>query len=126
MNVSFGMLLRKDLAWAMSCLAEEGVTLTGRQEEQLELAIVPGAGGLTRADPNVLRSRQEAVVQPRPEPKPFYYRAGATAAVPAAPLGMVATPMPATKLLLAQALCAFGQVTGRVSTVKDMYSPWHC
>ena len=39
MHVPLGMLLRKDLAWAVSCLAEKGVTLSGREQEQLELAI---------------------------------------------------------------------------------------
>ena len=63
MNVRFGMLLRKDLAWALLCLAEKEVVLNGREEEQLELAITPGAVGLTRADPNVPRSVQAVVVQ---------------------------------------------------------------
>jgi hypothetical protein len=35
---------------------------------------------------------------------------------------MVATLMPTTKQLLAEALCAFGQVSVRVSTDKDRYS----
>ena len=38
---------------------------------------------------------QAALAAPRP--KPFYYYACATAMVPVAPEGMVATPMPTTK-----------------------------
>ena len=42
--------------------------------------------------------------------------------MPVAPLGMMATPLPATKQLLAQALCAYGHVAGRVSTVRDRHN----
>ena len=42
--------------------------------------------------------------------------------VPVAPVGMVATPMPTTKQMLAEALCAFGHISARVSTVKDKFS----
>ena len=64
MHVPLGMLLRKDLAWAVACLAEEEVTLNGREEEQLEMAITPGAVGLARADSNVPLSAQTAKEQP--------------------------------------------------------------
>ena len=123
MHVPLGMLLRKDVAWAVNCLASKRVVLSGMEEEQLELAITPDAVGLTRTDSNVPRSAQTAIEQAPPAPKPFYYQACATAMVPVAPVGMVlATPMPTTKRMLAEALCAFGHVSGRVSTVKDRYS----
>ena len=114
MHVPLRMLLRKDVAWAVKSLASKGVVLSGMEEEQLELAITPDAVGLTPADPSVPRSVHTAIEQAPPAPKPFYYNACATAMVSVALVGMVAKPMPTTKRMLAEVLCGFGHVSGRV------------
>ena len=79
MCITLGQLMRKDLVWAVACLAEKEVTLSYREEEQLEMAITPAAAGNGRANRNVPLSAQTPSEQPQqaapaaPRPKPLYY-----------------------------------------------------
>ena len=53
MCITLGQLMRQDVEWAVACLAEEEVTLSDREGQQLLMAITPAAAGDGRANSNV-------------------------------------------------------------------------